>query len=276
MTIRTETISNTVTLYLGDCRDVLPMISRADITVTSPPYNTLPTSAKASGLHAERKTGVNLWMEKAAIGYADQKDETEYQAWLNNILSSCAEKSDGLVWVNHKIRYRDGAAIHPARMIPLPIYSEIIWDRGGSMALNCKRYAPSHEGIWGFGEPHYWDDQNNTLMSVWRVPAAQRESSNDHPCPYPEAIVRPLIESSCPPGGIVLDPFMGSGTTGVVSVRNGRGFVGIELEARWFDIACKRISDALKSPDLFAETIKPPQQISLLDANDRLRTNGTN
>ena len=268
MANRVETLGNTVTLYMGDCRDILPVISRADITVTSPPYNTLPTSAKASGLHAERKSGVNLWLEKAATGYADQKDEGEYQSWLNEILASCADKSEGLVWVNHKIRYREGEAIHPARMIPMPIYSEIIWNRGGSMALNCKRFAPSHEGIWGFGTPHYWDDRNNILMSVWDVPQAQREASNNHPCPYPEGIIRPLIESSCPPGGVVLDPFMGSGTTGVVSVRNGRGFVGIEVEDKWFDLACRRISDALKSPDLFAEKPKDEIQINLLGDND--------
>ena len=254
LTTRTETLAEGVTLHLGDCVTILPTLPRADIVVTSPPYNTLPTSAKASGLHAERKSGVNLWLEKAANGYADQKPEPEYQAWLNGILLACADRAKGLVWVNHKVRYRDCEAIHPARMIPLPIYAEVIWNRGGSMALNCKRFAPSHEGIWAFGAPHYWDYRNNTLMSVWNVPHAQRDGGNDHPCPYPESVVRPLIESSCPPGGIVLDPFMGSGTTGCAAVKTGRQFVGIEIEQRWFDLACRRISDAMARPDLFAET----------------------
>lgn len=227
--IKTEHLSDSVTLYLGDCREVLPTLAPADIVVTSPPYNTLPASAKASGMHAERKSGVNLWLEKAATGYADQKPEPEYQAWLNGILLACADRAKGLVWVNHKVRYRDCEAIHPARMIPLPIYAEVIWNRGGSMALNCKRFAPSHEGIWAFGAPHYWDDRNNTLMSVWNVPHAQRDGGNDHPCPYPDSVVRPLIESSCPPGGTVLDPFMGSGTTGCATVKTGRRFVGIEI-----------------------------------------------
>lgn len=235
---------------MGDCRDILPDIGRVDIAVTSPPYNTLPASAKASGLHAERRSGINVWLTKAANGYADHMPENEYQDWLNGILESCRDKTDGLIWVNHKVRYRDGEAIHPARMIRLPIYSEIVWDRGGSMALNCKRFAPSHEGIWGFGLPHYWNDENNTMMSVWRVPFAQREDDNDHPCPYPPAIIRPLIESSCPSGGTVLDPFMGSGTTGTVAVKMGRQFVGIEKESRWFDLACKRIAAASRQPEM--------------------------
>lgn len=250
------------TLYLGDCREILPTLGKVDAVVTSPPYNTLPPSAKASGLHAKRKSGRNLWLEKASTGYADQRPENEYQRWLNGILVQCAECSRGLIWVNHKVRYRDGEAIHPVRMIPLPVYAEIIWNRGGSMALNCKRFAPSHEGIWAFGTPHYWDDKNNTLMSVWDIPHAQRDADNDHPCPYPESIIRPLIESSCPPQGIILDPFMGSGTTGVACANLGRKFIGIEIEPRYFDIACKRIEEAYRQPRLFDE---PKPKIKQLD-----------
>ena len=250
------------TLYLGDCREILPTLGKVDAVVTSPPYNTLPPSAKASGLHAERKSGRNLWLEKAATGYADQRPEQEYQDWLNGILLACADRCLGLVWINHKVRYRDREAIHPVRMIPMPIYAEVIWNRGGSMALNCKRFAPSHEGIWAFGEPHYWDDKNNILMSVWDVPQAQRDAGNNHPCPYPEAIIRPVIESSSPPGGTILDPFMGSGTTGVACAKLGRRFVGIEIEPKYFDIACRRIEAAYAEPRLPGlDTPKPTQQV---------------
>jgi len=260
------TIGNSVSLYMGDCRDVLPALGMVDAVITSPPYNTLPVSAKASGLHAERKSGVNQWMENAANGYSDQMPEPEYQEWLNDILRLCADRSKGLVWVNHKVRYRDGVAIHPVRMITLPIYSEIIWNRGGSMALNCKRFAPSHEGIWGFGSPHYWDDKNNCLMSVWNVPQAQRDPGNNHPCPYPEGIIKPIIESSSPPDGIILDPFTGSGTTGVAAVKCGRQFIGIEKEQRYFDIACARIQAAIDRPDLFVGLEKRADEIqSVLD-----------
>ncbi len=262
---RKEELAEGVVLYLGDCREILPTLGKVDAVVTSPPYNTLPTNAKASGLHAERKSGRNIWMEKASTGYADSRPEDEYQEWLNKILAQCAEQSMGLIWVNHKVRYRDGTAVHPVRMISLPLYAEIIWNRGGSMALNCKRFAPSHEGIWAFGLPHYWDDKNNMLMSVWNVPQAQRDVGNDHPCPYPEAIIRPIIVSSSPVGGVILDPFLGSGTTGVAAVKLGRKFIGIEIEPKYFDIACRRIEDALNRPDLFIPTPQPKaKQESLL------------
>jgi site-specific DNA-methyltransferase (adenine-specific) len=239
------------TLIQGDCLEVLPTLAdgSCDITVTSPPYNTLPQSSKASGLHGERKTGINKWIARAAAGYADHKPEIVYQSWLVHVLSECARASKGLVWMNHKVRYRDGIASHPVRFIPFPIYSEVIWDRHGSMALNCKRYAPSHEALWAFGSPHWWDDSQNTLLSVWRL--GFDRDDNDHPCAFPIEIAQRPIESSCPPNGTVLEPFMGSATTGIACIKTGRKFIGIEKEPRYFDIACERIRKAYEDQGLF-------------------------
>ena len=231
-----------VTIYHGKAEEILPQLTRVDITVTSPPYNTLPQSGKASGLHAERKAGVNLWMERAAKGYADDMDESAYQCWLVGVLRECADVSKGIVWMNHKVRYRDGVAIHPLRFISLPLYAEVIWDRGISMALNCKRFAPSHEGFWGFGVPHYWDDRHNAKMSVWRMPPCVNRTGDGHPCPFPESLVSPLIEASCPRGGIVLDPFAGSGTTLRVAKDLGRKAIGIEREERYCELIAKRMA----------------------------------
>lgn len=66
-----------------------------------------------------------------------------------------------------------------------------------------------------------------------------------------------------PAGGAALDPFMGSGTTGVAAVKLGRKFIGIEIEPKYFDIACRRISEALKQPDMFVEPPKQPRQEAL-------------
>lgn len=232
------------TIYHGDCREVLPSLT-PDVVVTSPPYNTLPVSAKPSGLHAERKAGVNEWMLRASLGYSDSMAEEEYQAWLHDIIQLCIERTRGLVWVNHKVRYRDGIAIHPLRFLPFRLYSEIIWDRQVSMALNCKRYAPSHEGVWAFGSPRYWDDRLNTKMSVWRL--GFDRDPNNHPCSFPTSLVEPLIQSSCPGGGTVCDPFMGSGTTLRAAKDLGRKAIGIEIEERYCEIAAKRLAQQVIS-----------------------------
>lgn len=223
-----------------DCLSALQRMEAGsvDIVVTSPPYNTLPAKAKPSGLRAEFKSG-DKWLKKAASGYFDQRPEDEYQQWLVQVVGECIRVSKGLVWVNHKVRYRNGFAVHPVRFLPFPIYSEVVWDRGGSMALNCKRYAPSHECIIAFGRKHYWDDSLNTKLSVWRI-SPQR--SDDHPCPFPLEIPWRLIRSSCPEGGTVLDPFAGSGTTGIAAVNLKRRFVGIEKEAKYVSLATNRLS----------------------------------
>jgi DNA modification methylase len=119
------------------------------------------------------------------------------------------------------------------------------------MALNCKRYAPSHEALWAFGVPHWWNDELNKLLSVWVLGFDRGDDA--HPCAYPIEIAERPIVSSCPPQGIVLDPFMGSGTTGVACVKTGRRFIGVEKEPKYFEIAKRRIEEALNATPLLAE-----------------------
>ncbi len=232
----------TVDLRLGDCLDVLRSMpdGSVDIVVTSPPYNQLGSRipAKPSGMHA-----ANAWHRKVGqIGYADDMPEPDYQAWLRDVVAECLRVAKGLVWINHKVRYRNGEAIHPARFLPFPIYSEVVWDRRGSVAMNCRRPAPSHECLWAFGKPHWWDNAANRLMSVWKI--AQVQNRTDHPCPFPLELARRPIVASCPPGGTVLDPFAGSGTTGEAATATGRNFIGIDTRADFLDIARRRIDAA--------------------------------
>lgn len=229
-------------LINGDCLPVLRKMpdDHVDIVVTSPPYNTLSSvGRRTTGIHAG-----NRWIEKVEKGYEDNLPEEEYQEWLREVVSECLRVSRGLVWVNHKIRYRSGYGIHPVRFLPFPIHSEIIWDRGVSMVFNTKRHAPSHELILAFGRPHFWESAYDGDLSVWKFGPRQGE---EHPCPFPEVIPRRCILSSCPEGGVVLDPFMGIGTTGEAAVKNGRRFIGIEKKKEYFDIASERIHSASRA-----------------------------
>ena len=237
-------------IYQGDCLELMKAIPAGgvDIVMTSPPYNTLPKSATASGLHAERKSGKNLWMDKAAGSYFDSLPEDEYQRWMVEVFTDARRVAKGIVWINHKVRYRDGEAVHPARIFPFPIWCEVIWDRGGSMALNCRKFSPSHECILGFGRPHFWDNSVNMLMSIWRI--NHDRGADSHPCAYPLEIPRRPILASCPPGGIVLDPFAGSGTTGVACAKMGRRFLGFELDQKWVDLGNDRIKAQEKDMDV--------------------------
>ncbi|MFN8992864.1 MAG: DNA methyltransferase, partial [Pseudomonadota bacterium] len=86
------------------------------------------------------------------------------------------------------------------------------------------------------------------------------EPRGDHPTQKPIEVMRWVIGHLPDDARTILDPFMGSGTTGVAAVKLGRKFIGIEIEPKYFDIACKRISDALKQPDMFIERPKPVKQ----------------
>lgn len=81
-----------------------------------------------------------------------------------------------------------------------------------------------------------------------------------HPTQKPIEVMKWCLNQVPPPASLILDPFMGSGTTGVAAVKLGRKFIGIEIEPKYFDIACKRISEALKQPDMFIEKPAPAKQ----------------
>ena len=85
-----------------------------------------------------------------------------------------------------------------------------------------------------------------------------------HPTQKPIAVMRQAINWAATDAQTILDPFMGSGTTGVAAVQMGRDFIGIEREPKYFDIACKRIQAALDAPDMFVEPPKPAKQEAML------------
>ncbi|TFH43433.1 MAG: site-specific DNA-methyltransferase, partial [Lysobacterales bacterium] len=98
---------------------------------------------------------------------------------------------------------------------------------------------------------------------LWTFPG-ERKSRIGHPAPFPLELPRRCIKLFSFVEDTVLDPFMGSGTTGVAAVKLGRKFTGIEIDPGYFDIACRRIAAALKEPDLFVEPPKPIKQEVLL------------
>lgn len=222
------------TIYNADCLDVLPFIESVDITFSSPPYNTI-AATKPSGMMKEHNHKQNDGYD----GYADDMPEMEYQSWMRDVFGLCRSVSKGIVWINHKTRYRDRVGIHPLKIFDWPFYSEVVWDRKGSITLNARKFAPSHEYIYGFGVPHFWDSEQNTKMSVWQI--NPERDIKGHPCPFPIAIVSRCVVASCPEGGVVLDPFMGSGTTLRAAKDTGRRAIGIEISEKYCELAADRM-----------------------------------
>lgn len=223
-----------------------------DIVVTSPPYNLKRKNKQTlSGMMKGRSTDQFI-LDGSYDGYNDDMPELEYQQWLRNVVTECLRVSKGLVWLNHKMRFVKGEGIHPLRFLPFPVWSEVIWNRRGSITLNARKFAPSHEYLFGFGRPDYWDDSANTMMTVWDITRGSANDDDDHPCPYPEALIRPLIVASCPVGGIVCDPFMGSGTTGRVAIMTNRQYLGCDTSFTYCQTSRSRL-EMPYTPDIFRQ-----------------------
>jgi hypothetical protein len=109
-----------------------------------------------------------------------------------------------------------------------------------------------------FGSPIAWAPGRRVVPG--RAPAAQpmHRPSNGHPCSRAQRHIDWLVDWCTDPGETVCDPFMGSGTTGIACVKLGRPFIGIEIDPRYFDLACRRIDAALRQGDLFIPRSRQP------------------
>lgn len=268
---RVERIGD-ATLILGDCREILPQLSGIDAVVTSPPYNQMSSIVgNPSGSWADSHGGAGFVAAWIANGYHDDVAEPEYQRGQNDLFSlirgACNDTAS--LFYNHQVRWRDGVILHPIewfRPEGWRLRSEIIWDRGGGMMLNARMFCRFDERILWFttGGQWKWNQTHVGLGTIWRV---AREQNKEHPVAFPVALPLNCIGSATDEGDTVLDPFMGSATTGVACANLGRKFIGIEIEPKYFDIACKRIEAAYAQPRLFAEPTPKPIQTSLLEAS---------
>ncbi len=233
-----------VTIYHGDCREILPELEDAsvDMTVTSPPYNLKKKwwDCGANGCHGELADKfANEW-------YDDEIPEAEYQQQQKRIIAECKRISVGCVCYNHKVRHafkREGRTFHPMDWIESKdLWCEIVWDKGNGTAINCRRPIMADERIYVIGRPTAWN--NERVTTVWRLPM---EDSDGHPCAFPLEIPARLIRLFSNANNVILDPFMGSGTTLRAAKDLGRKAIGIEIEERYCEIAARRMAQEVLS-----------------------------
>ena len=214
--MRKEVIGN-ATLYLGDCLTILPEL-RADAVITDPPYGIAHVKgAGGRGKHTRRNI--------APIHGDDKPFNPAPFLAFDSVL----------MW---------GADHYAAR---LPHGRWLAWDKLDGMAQ------------WdSFSDVEFaWHSKRGAarlFRLLWKGIAsvkAGEEANRDHPTQKPIALMKWCIEQSGD-AKIILDPYMGSGTTGVAAMQAGRGFVGCEIEPRYFEVACRRIENAQRQERLFA------------------------
>lgn len=226
-------------LHLGDCREILPTLDKVELVVTSPPYNLVKENSGGS------TTTFDSHEERYEEWYADELPEEEYQSIQKEVIRLCLAACNGSVFYNHKVRYaisRRGQVYHPMDWLrDFPLWCEIIWDRCGSLGNNTPRYAFQDERIYQLGRPVVFDRCG--LTTIWRFPPAS-SAETGHVCAFPLELPRRCIKTASAEGHTVLDPYMGSGTTGIAALQLGRNFIGIERDPTYFEIARKRIAAA--------------------------------
>jgi len=208
---RIETIGR-ATLYLGDCRDILPTLGKVDAVVTDPPYGI-----------------AKVWQGGLGHGWGKAREQSE----LRNEWDEAIPSADTMALI-------------------LAAAPEIIIWGGNYFNLppsRCWLVWNKPERGFSLAEAELaWTNRDNVV----RVCDAPRsESDREHPTQKPVKVMRFSIDKV--KGQTILDPFMGSGTTGVAAVQMGRDFIGVEREERYFDIACRRIEQAQRQGDLFIE-----------------------
>jgi DNA modification methylase len=213
------------TLYLGDCLEVLPLIDKVDAVITDPPY----------GMNFQS----NFRNEKHLKIANDDSAEVAIQ-----VINWCLQNT------NHSI-YAFGRWDN-LYDYPKP-KSLITWVKNNwSMGDLHHEHARQTEVAFFYAmKDHFFPKQRPT--DVIEYP---RTNNEFHPTEKPIGLMCKFVEWI---SGTILDPFMGSGTTGVAAIQMGRKFIGIEREQKYFDIACKRIEQAVSQPQLFAH--EQPKQI---------------
>ena len=219
------------TLYLGDCMDILPTLDMVDAVITDPPYGI--DVANKNFLGKEKRKGHKAQLRD--YGHSEWDKTAPSKKVIDAIRNSA----------NLQIIFGGNYFELP------PSRCWLIWDKetGNSTFADAEMA---------------WTNLNKTIKIkkyLWLgMLRENKESRGDHPTQKPIGIMKWCIEQAGNPETI-LDPFMGSGTTGVAAIQMGRKFIGIEREPKYFDIACKRIEQAVAQPQLFEpEPVKHIQE----------------
>jgi DNA modification methylase len=222
--IRTEHIGD-ATLYLADCREVLPTLSGIDAVVTDPPY------------------GIRF------SEYASHDDDpAAYEALIKEFVPAAeALVSDG--WM---VVFMGAPRAHEWQSLLARQW------RVMACAKNFTQILPGIGPLWSCDFALFWPIGKPKQRGKRRdfhlaITSDMRTRPKGHPCPRPLDQMMHVVDCFSDDWQTVLDPFMGSGTTGVACARLGRRFVGVEIEPRYFDIACRRIEEAQRQPDLFVQ-----------------------
>lgn len=214
-------IIGNATLYLGDCRDILPTLPKVDAVITDPPYGIEYGKLMKGKGDGNGGLDRNRWKHYEDFDWDDQRPEQE----VFDLLLAAAKSQ--IIWGGNYF----------TDLLP-PTMQWLVWDKGQrDFSLADCEFA--------------WSSQRRAARIFTYTRPQALQDGREHPTQKPIALMEWCIKQAGDPQTI-LDPFMGSGTTGVAAMNLQRHFIGIEREPKYFDIACRRIEDAQRQGRLIA------------------------
>ena len=241
-------------IHQGDALELMRQMPDecVDLVVTSPPYNLHNSTgggAKNSGRSGKWRSGRYEALSQGYGAYSDDMPRDEYVAWQRDCLAEMVRllKPTGAIFYNHRPRMQAGLQETPREILEgFLIRDSIIWDKGGGINHTPYAFTPAYEVIYLIvkeAQPGWTRVQGRDWTNVWSIP---REKDASHPAPFPLDLPLRCIQAS--DAQVILDPFMGSGTTAVAAVMEGRDYIGIELNAEYCEAARSRVASVIPSP----------------------------
>jgi DNA modification methylase len=229
------------TLYLGDAMQIMPHLPASDLAVSDVPY-----SLTTGGVSKSSKTMSGIF---AAHNYANDGQlimaTVPFPDMMAAIHGALVDDADCYVMANDKNVLPLGNAAIDAGF---GLHNILPWDK---ITPTANRWYMKHVEF----TLYLWKGRARTINnpSAKQLVRGGLDKIAGHPTEKPVPLMAEYIRNSSQPGQVVLDPFMGSGTTGVAALQLGRRFVGIEIDPGFFAMACDRIAAAHSHPDMFAE-----------------------
>jgi modification methylase len=227
----------------GSADQVMKYIPDAsvDLVVTSPPYNL--KNSTGNGMKDGRG---GKWSNASLIkGYSHHNDNmphAEYVSWQRDCLNEMLRviKNDGAIFYNHKWRVQNGLLQDRSDILEgFPVRQILIWRRKGGINFNSGYFLPTYEVIYLIAKKDFkLAPKANAYGDVWEF---GQDLNNQHPAPFPVELVERIISSTF--AEIILDPFMGSGTTAYVSKKLNKQFIGIDISPEYCEMAKMRLLD---------------------------------
>ena len=238
-----------VTLMQGDCLERMKEIptGSVDMVLTSPPYNM--NLRIRNGKYCSRQIVKEISTKYS--NFNDNKPMDEYFDFNKKVILECLRVADTVFYNVQILTGNKPALFRLMGEFHDKIKEFIVWDKINSqpaigagvmnsqfeIILVLQNSAPESRA---FSSARF---KRGALSNLWGIKRGKR-GHKDHGAVFPEALANTVIDNFCPKNGAVLDPFMGTGTTGIACVNTGRQFIGIELDKAYFDVAEKRILDA--------------------------------